>query len=1198
MLPVIATHGGEVVNSTGDGYCAVFADAEEAVICAVEIQERLIARAISTPLGALQIRVGLHTGFAQPSGGDIIATTMDKAARVQSKADGAQTLVSRETHALARDKLKGFGFVSAGMFDLKDLESEELFIAFRDGQNPAAKAEEAYRQHIIERFGKLTLYSVTSDKPLAVDLEKVFVKLTATEKRISRPFDERDLLRHEREEKGELIPLRAKPLEDTTVTLSLNEALREHRDLAILGAPGSGKTTVLKYLALSFARRDARARLDSDEDRLPLYLALRDFNRWLDAQEKQKGLPPYLPPSLLPQFLNHFYTEQYSSLRLPPGFFELALEQGRCAVLLDGLDEVADTGKRIRAAEFAARCLDCYAGNRFVLTSRPRGYETACRQQLASRCGECSIRDFDEDQIRSFAQTWYLAVTVDRVGDTATARDEAAKRADDLLEAVETPRVRPLATNPLLLSILALIHQRGNRLPQRRVALYEECIEFLLGYGHQVKGGEAARELADIGGLSRTEKRALLEPVALWLHERGEKGTDATKDELEEQLGRHFHELYGIEPPQARRRAREFVDIIVQHAGLLVEREEGVFAFAHLTFQEFLAARALADKKEYWETLKPHLHDPWWREVVLLLGGHLSSPATRRAREDTAELLRNVLNAGSWLESDLHRDLLLAFRCSCDMEQLGIDDSLRRELAEKAFALWEESKIDALRDDILELFRYAGPTPAGEWTRGKLLALSHDRAATVRFNAAFALGRLGAAAATPEVVARLVALSQDADNDVRYRAAFTLGELGAAAATPEVVARLVALSQDADNDVRSCAASALGELGAAAATPEVLARLLALSQDADNDVRSFAASALGELGAAAATPEVLARLLALSQDVENYVRFCAASALGGLGAAAATPEVVARLLALTQNADNDVRSARRLRWANSARRRPRRKSWPGCSSSLRTRIAASVPARRLRWADSARRRPRQKSWPGWSPSVRTRTTTSVPARRLRWANSARRRPRRKSWPGCSPSFRTRTTTSVPARRRRWADSARRRPCRKSWPGCSPSFRMRTATSVTARRLRWADSARRRPRRKSWPGCSPSVGTRTTTSVPARRLRWADSARRRPRRKSWPGCSSSVRTRIAASVPARRLRWADSARRRPRRKSWPGCSSSIRTRIAASVPRGVCAGRTRRGGGHARHFSANAPFGEDRASGCTGRACVRVRAVGR
>jgi hypothetical protein len=674
-----------------------------------------------------------------------------------------------------------------------------MFMQWRAGEfrleedeGPMAEARARYRQHIIDRFSKLTLYSVTSDKPLAVDLERVFVKLSATERQSAgvlagahfrepaeQPGSEmRDALsafrRAKREERaadpgeqwertessahefriGSGTPVRA-----VERHLSLNEALAEHSELAIVGAPGSGKTTLLKYIALSFARRQARYRLGLDEDRLPVFIVLRDFSKYLEGLPRVGGI---LGADLVKAYLVSSYSQYFPSLALPEGFFDTVLAEGRCIVLMDGLDEVADSSLRSHLALFLWSFAATSPGNRFVVTSRPRGYEVG-RQYLAGAFDECTIQDFDQEQIAGFVTSWYLAVTVDREGDTPTARDGAAKSAEDLLTAVKSAQIRSLAANPLLMSILALIHQRGNRLPQRRVALYEECIEFLLGFWRQVQGGEAARELAGIGGLTTAEKRVIIEPIALWLHERGESGAEVSREELEQQLGLQFEDLFGQPKKDALRRAASFVDILVDHAGLLVERETGVFAFAHLTFQEFLAARALADRGDYIEFVRPHLHDPWWREVILLLAGYLSTPCTRRSRAETAALLNAIHDAGSPLEKVLHRDLLLAFRCLCDVEQLGVDQPLRTELTDRVITLWRETSSPALRHEIEGLFAYAAPTPVGERAVSRLVEFSWDAALSSRKPNRNRLGSAGTAA-----------------DDVRVRAAEALGSLGAA----------------------------------------------------------------------------------------------------------------------------------------------------------------------------------------------------------------------------------------------------------------------------------------------------------------------------------------------------------------------------------------------------------------------------------
>jgi class 3 adenylate cyclase len=121
--------GGYLVNPTGDGFCFTFVDAEEAVLCALRIQKNLQLQPIATPLGVLQVRIGLHTGMADPSGGDYIASTIDKTARVQGRAAGGEVIVSNQTYVLVDGRISGVEFETAGTFDLKGLRAEELYRA-------------------------------------------------------------------------------------------------------------------------------------------------------------------------------------------------------------------------------------------------------------------------------------------------------------------------------------------------------------------------------------------------------------------------------------------------------------------------------------------------------------------------------------------------------------------------------------------------------------------------------------------------------------------------------------------------------------------------------------------------------------------------------------------------------------------------------------------------------------------------------------------------------------------------------------------------------------------------------------------------------------------------------------------------------------------------------------------------------------
>ena len=116
-------------DSVGDAFCYLFADAEDAVRCALEIQKELGSTPIATPLGNLQVRIGLHSGSMDLAADASGATALDKAARVQGWAEAGQVLLSLATHGLVASTLTAIEFISAGAFNLKGLGGEELFLA-------------------------------------------------------------------------------------------------------------------------------------------------------------------------------------------------------------------------------------------------------------------------------------------------------------------------------------------------------------------------------------------------------------------------------------------------------------------------------------------------------------------------------------------------------------------------------------------------------------------------------------------------------------------------------------------------------------------------------------------------------------------------------------------------------------------------------------------------------------------------------------------------------------------------------------------------------------------------------------------------------------------------------------------------------------------------------------------------------------
>ncbi len=153
-----------------------------------------------------------------------------------------------------------------------------------------------------------------------------------------------------------------------------------------------------------------------------------------------------------------------------------------------------------------------------------------------------------------------------------------------------------LAVNPLLLTVVALVHRYRAQLPERRSELYEEVVEVLLGSWDSAKGMQTVLALAGRQTLDPGDRRSLLEPVAFWLHER--KRREIELDELRSLLLPAFQTITGGSKADASKAFNAFLEAINERSGLLVERGVGEYGFAHLTFQEYLAARALADRAD------------------------------------------------------------------------------------------------------------------------------------------------------------------------------------------------------------------------------------------------------------------------------------------------------------------------------------------------------------------------------------------------------------------------------------------------------------------------------------------------------------------------------------------------------------------------------------------------------------------------
>ena len=114
------------------------------------------------------------------------------------------------------------------------------------------------------------------------------------------------------------------------------------------------------------------------------------------------------------------------------------------------------------------------------------GTDVAWRDAAKERL-DC-IDPFDEEKINHLITAWYTEAA--RMG--LMSGSEAGERAERLQAAVQRPDLRVLAPNPLLLTMMALLHSSWGRLPDDRVRLYGEIVELLLARWEQSRLGREA----------------------------------------------------------------------------------------------------------------------------------------------------------------------------------------------------------------------------------------------------------------------------------------------------------------------------------------------------------------------------------------------------------------------------------------------------------------------------------------------------------------------------------------------------------------------------------------------------------------------------------------------------------------------------------------------------------------------------------
>ncbi|MFO1434288.1 MAG: SUMF1/EgtB/PvdO family nonheme iron enzyme [Candidatus Competibacteraceae bacterium] len=568
-----------------------------------------------------------------------------------------------------------------------------------EGEAPRSPAEarSIYLSVIADRCGDIPLTGLDREaddagsryRPLG--LERVYIDLD-TEIKVSTKAVEKALAARQQ---VQAMPLFREDQADDMRPLSALEAAALQRRLVLTGAPGSGKTTFVNRLCLALARaewKDLERWPKRERRRLPVLVILRDFAQWIAS----RPTPPEPCAALLWEFIEHDLKRR--KLDFAGEWVQQALEQGQAQVFLDGLDEVPPALRSTvlpTIVEFARR----YENAWLLITCRVASYQQVEWRLPEERFPKFELAPFDSNKIQHFVTAWYDEMAERWKEPRERTRELAAK----LNEALHRSDLARLAPNPLLLTVMALVHTHDKVLPDHRAVLYERIVELLLWRweGRKQDRGEEPELLARLrqAGCSPVDLLRELRRIAFEAHAQV-KDSDNPEQVAGIADAVLWKELSRLHPDKEQNLnwARGLVEHIRQRAGLLVEREPGVFTFPHRTFQEYLAGVHLAVELDFIaEAMKLAERGAFWREVILLAVGYLVHSVGKHAQPlvllDRLCPAKQPVNAAGWRKVELAGEVLLEIGPN-RVERQEQGESLLERVRKRLTALMERGLLD------------------------------------------------------------------------------------------------------------------------------------------------------------------------------------------------------------------------------------------------------------------------------------------------------------------------------------------------------------------------------------------------------------------------------------------------------------------------------------------------------------------------
>ena len=366
--------------------------------------------------------------------------------------------------------------------------------------------------------------------------------------------------------------------------------------LLIVGDPGSGKTTLMKYYCKCCLDDNSYRKLGFKRSVLPFYFPLLN----LDTQKK------------LAENIQIWAKEQGREIK--KSTIQNWLDKRDCIVFLDGLDEINDIAGRRQACQWIDKMSTGFPQARFVVTTRFTGYREDDNIVIKTGHLRAEVRDFTREQKDEFLKKWFKAAHLqestsrkhETAEDTHARRiREAERNAAAVMKYLEENKsLRELAGIPMLLQLIALIWRKHKARIKSRTKLYDVALDYLLEYRDEQRGLEPV--------LPAKLARRAIQPISLWMQEKL-KSDNASREEIHKRL------TPILETIDSSVTAKNFCVNLRDRAGIIADHGKMNYIFRHKSFREYFAGLQLTvdyAENNRLQTLVASFGESWWEEPL------------------------------------------------------------------------------------------------------------------------------------------------------------------------------------------------------------------------------------------------------------------------------------------------------------------------------------------------------------------------------------------------------------------------------------------------------------------------------------------------------------------------------------------------------------------------------------------------------